>query len=211
MTEMSTRRDAWIELIAAVVLSTAALGSAWSAYQAARWSGLQTIAFGKANALRAESVRVSNQALQQSQIDVTVFVAWVQSRAQKNTAAAEFIQARFRREFVPAFEAWARTRAAGEVPPGTPFARPEYQLASSRQAEQLGARSDGMFAEALRFNQTSDNFVFAVVLLTSAIFFAGVESKIDSLRIRKVLLTLALLLLGAGLIFMGRLPQTVQF
>ena len=211
MTELEPTTDARIELIAAVLLSTAALCSAWSAYQAARWGGLQTIAFGRADVDRAESVRASSRSLQQSQIDVNVFVAWVQSRAQKSDAAADFIRGRFRQEFRPAFDAWVASRPAGELPTGTPFQRPEYQLAAAREADRLAARAEETFAEALRCNQTSDNFVFMVVLFTSAIFFAGVESKIRSRSARVGLLSVGLLMLTLGIIFMARLPQTVAF
>ncbi len=71
--ERRSRRERVIEVLAAVILSLATVASAWSAYQATRWSGVQSIRFGEANALRSESVRASNLAGQQTTVDVTVF------------------------------------------------------------------------------------------------------------------------------------------
>ena len=40
----------WFELIVAVILGLAALGSAWSAYQSALWSGIQTFRLAESTA-----------------------------------------------------------------------------------------------------------------------------------------------------------------
>lgn len=62
--------DRWIELLAASVLALATIASAWSAYQATRWGGVQGAAFAQAGAARAESVRASDLADADLIIDV---------------------------------------------------------------------------------------------------------------------------------------------
>jgi hypothetical protein len=202
-------RQERIDLASAVLLSATALISAWSAYQAARWGGVESLTLARGSALRAESVRTNNVALQQSQIDVTAFVAWLQDRAQGNQTAADVIAARFRAEFVPAFQAWlASGGAAGEVvPAGTPFQRPEYQLASRREAAALEARASEAASEAQRFNQIGDNFVFAVVILTTSVFVSGIQTKIRAAKVRLGMLVVALLLMVVATTFMLSLPQ----
>jgi hypothetical protein len=203
-----TEAPSGLELATAILLSAATLASAWGAYQATRWGGVQTLSLGHANTFRAESVRASNRALQQSQIDVTAFVAWLQARARGDSTEASVLRARFRREFVPAFEAWlASASTPAAVPPGTPFQQPEYQLASQREADSLAEKSAAAFAETERVNQIGDNFVFAVVLFTSSVFFAGIQTKMSSSGIRLALLGAAFVLFLVAGVFLLRLPQ----
>ena len=198
--------------MAAVLLSTATLASAWSAYQATRWGGIQAISLSQSTAHRSESLRASNMAYQQAQVDVTTFVAWALSRAQGNERAATFLQQRFRPEFLPAFQSWlasgGRTDAA---PPGTPFTRPEYQLEARKRSDQLSAQAEAAAGVARRANQIGDNYVFSIVLFTSAVFFAGIQTKIVSERIRLALLGLASVVLVCASFFMLRLPVNIGF
>ena len=71
----AVRRDKRVELIAAVLLSVATLLTAWSAYQATRWSGDQSESYTTASALRTDSVRAANIARNQLLIDVNTFIA----------------------------------------------------------------------------------------------------------------------------------------
>ena len=66
-----------VEIVAAVLLASAAVATAWSSYQASRWTGEQAKAFASANAARVESTRASDLANAQSEIDVTTFSQWV--------------------------------------------------------------------------------------------------------------------------------------
>ena len=58
-TQETRRRDRRVELIAAIMLSIATVVTAWSAYQATRWSGDQAEDYTSASATRTESVRAS--------------------------------------------------------------------------------------------------------------------------------------------------------
>jgi hypothetical protein len=48
----TTHRERTLELLATVLLSLATLGIAWSGYQAARWSGIQSRHYAEANTAR---------------------------------------------------------------------------------------------------------------------------------------------------------------
>jgi hypothetical protein len=201
-----------LELVAAVVLATAALGSAWSAYQATRWSGVQSIAFDRASAQRDESLRASQRGFQQALVDVTTFVAWANARSQGNLRLADFLRERFRREFVAAFESWRGAQAPGvEIPLGTPFDRPEYRPAALREAERLTNEAAVSATAARHANQLADNFVFSVVLFTTSVFFGGIQTKTDLPWLRRTLLGLSTVILLFAILFMLRLPQNVGF
>ena len=66
-----------VELVSTIVLAVAVIFTAWSAFQSAKWGGIQSIRFSEAGAARTESVRLSTLAGQQAQIDATLFVDWI--------------------------------------------------------------------------------------------------------------------------------------
>ena len=116
-----------IDTLAAVLLALAAVATAWSSYQASRWTGEQAKTFAAANAARVESTRASSLANTQTQIDVSVFTQWVDAALRDETELATFYEQRFRDEFKPAFRAWLRTDPFDDPSaPPSPFAMPEY-------------------------------------------------------------------------------------
>ena len=126
------------ELLATILLAIAAVATAWSSYQSARWSGVQAIDFSNANAARVESTRAATQAGQETQVDVLTFTQWVNAYAAKETKLADFYFDRFRKEFKPAVQAWIATDPLkNPKAPPMPFAMPQYKLASKAESEQL--------------------------------------------------------------------------
>ncbi|HET7928300.1 MAG TPA: hypothetical protein VFM40_01995 [Actinomycetota bacterium] len=207
--EETVRRDRRVELIAAVMLSIATVVTAWSAYQATRWSGDQAENYTSASATRTESVRSSTEANRQVLIDVDTFLGWLNARQTGDRALADEIHARMREEFLPAFDAWLAMAPRGSIPDGTPFALPEYRLASIEKAERLEAQAAVLFDEGTEANQIGDNFVLAAVLFASVLFFAGLAGTFDSVRAQVFLLALGGLMLVIGTIVVVTLPQDV--
>src|SRR5436309_11056891 len=91
------------ELLAVVLLSLATLGIAWSGYQAAKWSGLQSRRYAQANTARSQANRLSTLASQDRLQDLLNFNRWLEVSTQGNQPLADLYQRRFRPEFVPAF------------------------------------------------------------------------------------------------------------
>jgi hypothetical protein len=200
-----------IEVVAVIILSLATVSSAWSAYEATRWSGEQAVSAGQASAMRTESTRLSNRANTETAVDVQVFTDWVAAVSEKDTRRAEFLEARFRAEFKPAFAAWLASVPAGTIPDGTPFQRPEYQLAANAEAQRLLAAAEDRTQASLRANQISDNFVLTTVLFATVLFFAGIASRVQAVNIRRAVLILAVLVWVAATAVMFTLPQNVGF
>ena len=130
----TVRRDRRVELIAAIMLSAATVVTAWSAYQATRWSGDQAESYTEASATRTESVRSSTEANRQVLIDVDTFLSWLDAQQTGDRDLANDIHARMRAEFLPAFDAWLETAPEGAIPDGTPFELSEYRLAAEERA-----------------------------------------------------------------------------
>jgi hypothetical protein len=200
-----------MEVFAVVILSVATVCSAWSAYEATRWSGDQAINGARASALRTESTRLSNEANIQTAVDIQVFTAWVTAVSEKNAERAEFLRARFRNEFKPAFDAWLASAPPGTIPDGTPFMLPEYRLVAAEEASALLKQAEVAQARAADANQISDNFVLTTVLFATVLFFAGIASRMQTVAIRRAVLFIALGIWAVAVVILFTLPQNIGF
>ena len=200
-----------LDLLATILLAMAAVATAWSSYQSARWSGVQTIDFSRANAARIESARASGLANRQTQVDVLTFTQWVNAYARGNQRLTDFYFDRFRDEFRPAAEAWIATRPLRDPnAPATPFAMPEYRLAANDEAERLVDEAERFAASARASNQRSDNYVLAVVLFAAALFFAGICTKMPAARGRIAILGLGYVMFLGTFVWVLTFPVTVS-
>jgi hypothetical protein len=199
------------ELLATILLAVAAVATAWSSYQSARWSGVQANDYSGANAARIESTGAATRAGQETQIDVLTFTQWADAYAKGETRLADFYYARFRPEFKPAVEAWVATRPLRTLnAPSSPFAMPQYRLATKAEATARLAQAENTAAEAREANQRSDNYVLAVVLFAASLFFAGISTKLTLPRQRLAVLGLGWLLFLGTAVWLATFPVTVS-
>jgi hypothetical protein len=200
-----------LEIVATVLLAVAAVGTAWSSYQASRWNGEQAKAFSRGNAARIESTRASGLADAQTQIDVATFTQWVNAYALEQTELADFYFRRFREEFKPAVDAWVATRPLQNADaPLTPFAMPEYRLAARAEADQLEADAEAFAAGARTNVQRATNYVLGVVLFAVALFFAGMSTKLRERRLQVVLLALGATVFLGTVVWLATLPVSIS-
>ncbi len=99
-------------------------------------------------------------------------------RASGESELEDFYEERFREEFKPAFEAWIATDPLENADaPLTPFAMPEYRLASRAEASppRRGGRDVGGQGRGAT-SSASSNYVLAVVLFAIALFFGGMST-----------------------------------
>ena len=207
--EEPARQD-WVEIVATVLLALAAIATAWSSYQATRWNGEQTKTAARVNALRIDAARAQGMAQSQTQVDIAVFIQWVDARATGEEQLADFYRDRFRDEFQPAFDAWLATDPLTDPDaPPSPFAMEEYALAASAEAERADAEAEVLGATARRNLQRSANYVLAVVLFSVALFFAGMSTKLRNEGRRKILLLVGCLLFLGTAAWIASSPVSV--
>lgn len=213
-----------IELIATIILAIATVLTAWSAFQAGKWSGDQSINFSQAGAFRTESTRHDTLGGQLTQIDVAMYIDWVSAVFEEvdsgkivltdptayeptRGTVSGFLYLRFRDEFKPAVQAWMATDPLNnpDAPP-TPFAMDEYVVAENVEAELLRVAADESALAARESNQNGDNYVLTMVLFASVLFFAGVSSKIYKPRNRLIVVGIGLIMLITGIVIDFSLP-----
>jgi len=196
-----------MELIATLLLAIATVATAWASYQSRQWTGEATLAAGRANAARVESARATGTANQLSGIDVATFIQWVDATAHKDTALATFYRGRFRPEFKLAFNAWLATQPfTNTSAPPSPFAMPEYRLAANVKADQLEKKAGANTAAAVVANQRANDYVGAVVLFASALFFAGISTKLRSPATRVAILGMGCVLFVGTTLWLATQP-----
>ena len=201
------RGERWIEVVSTVLLALAAVTTAWAGYQASTWHGEQAQAQSRATAKRLESTRSSGVANRQIQIDVEVFMQWVDARARGERRLANFYRSRFTDRFTPAFRAWIATDPfQNPDAPETPFEMPEYRLAAARQAERLEAEATAATEEAREYIDHADNFVLAVVLSAVSLFFAGISTRLPTRTAEASILGLGCLVYIGTFIWIATLP-----
>ena len=204
---MSEKR---LEIFSTVLLSLATLATAWAAYQAREWTGEQAQGYSKGTAARIHANRSAALSNRQVQVDVATFIQWLDAHAQDETKLASFYRERFRDEFKPAFAAWIAARPfTDKSAPPTPFAVPQYKLQAAADADKLEADAAASSNEAKDANKHADNYMLAVVLFASCLFFAGISTKMHTPGVRRALLGMGSVLFLVTLIWTLTLPVQV--
>lgn len=211
MTEGVDRRAHRVDLLATILLAVAAVGTAWSTYQSTQWRGEQAVNTSKATAARIQSSEASTRAGQLTQVDIATFIQWVDADVKGDEKLAQFYRKRFREEFRPAFAAWIATEPkTNPDAPLTPFAMPQYRLATANEAARLNTLAGARSNAAGQANQRADDDILAVVLFATALFFAGISTKVRALGQREALLALGWLTFLGTAIWLATLPTTVS-
>ena len=204
------RWDEWLEFIPSLLMALAVVLTAYSAYEATRWGGVQATDFATAGSLRAQANNATTIGVTQVSYDVNVFGALLIEFADQDfedpavrEQALAIADRLFRDEITPAFEEWLAERDAGN-PPDTILDVPSYSNANLEEAERLTQEAEEVFEDARKANQTGDDYILATVLFASVLFFGGI--RLRTLWVRSLIQVFALLALTAGIVRLATLP-----
>jgi hypothetical protein len=199
--------ERWLELCAVLLLSLTTLATAWSGYQAARWSGEQSQLYARASATRIKSQQQSTLAGQQRIDDLLYFNGWLDAREAGNARLAAIYRGRFRPEFVPAFKAWIAQRPFTNPDAiAGPLYMPQYKPVELARAKALDDAADELYREGTKAKSNDDRYILSTVFFAAVLFFAGISLRLDWRPLRIVVLAVAGLLLIGGAIFVFTLP-----
>jgi hypothetical protein len=208
---VSDRHARLVEIVSTVLLSLAAVATAWSGYQATRWNGEQAKASGRTNAIRVEAARAQGLSEAQTEVDVATFIQWVDAYALHRTELQDFYFKRFRKEFRPAVVAWLATKPLKNPnAPLTPFVMPQYKLAAAAEAKRLDAEAELSSARVHRNIQRASNYILGVVLFSVSLFFAGMSTKLSDIRLRTITLALGCVVFLGALIWIATSPVSLS-
>ena len=202
-----TGRERILEVLAIALLSAAAIGTAWSGYQAARWSGREAHNFALADALHSRSTRAATRAGEGRLQDLADFERWLDLETVGDQRLADLHAAHFQGELRIAFDAWLEQdplNNASAIP--TPLKMPQYHQAEAERAAQLETDADHLLEDGATARDRADEYVLTTVFFASVLFFAGISLRITRERLRMFVLGLGVAFLAYGVVQIILLP-----
>lgn len=202
-----TGREQILEVLAIVLLSAAVIGTAWSGYQAARWSGREAHDFALAAALHAKSTRAVTRAGEDRVQDLADFERWLDLETTGDQALANLHADHFRGALRSAFDAWLMQDPLNNptaIP--TPLKMPQYHQAEDERANHLEAAADHLLEDGATARDRADEYVLTTVFFASVLFFAGISLRISRERLRMGILGLGVAFLLYGVVQIILLP-----
>ncbi len=173
-----SRFDIGVDFASVILISAAAVLTAWCGYESARWTALQTMSYNEASAHRVEAAISSGRSETFEVIDVTMFLQYVEATGAGRAGEQSFIYHRFRPEMKRAVDAWLATKPrTNPAAPSSPFVMPQYRLRSAGEAARLSARAAESFKAATAANEVGDDYVRLTVIFAAVSFMAGISTK----------------------------------
>jgi hypothetical protein len=202
------RRDRWVSIVEAVLLSIVALLAAWSGFAAAKWSTESRVELATASSARTKANRANLDALELRNFDSSTFEAWFSAYTARNEEAMRVARRRFSPQFRSAFDAWRDTKPeANPDAPRGPTYMPQYRPPGLALARGLDDKADAAFAEGVSAAENSDRYVRTTVFLATVLFLVGISTQFRVRGVRYALIGLAALLLLVAVAELATLPR----
>jgi hypothetical protein len=198
----------WIEIAAAALLALATIMSALSAYQASRWSGIESEHYHKSNSTLIESTQLADSANQEISIDIEMLSNYLNAVAQGNTALAQVYETdTFSKELTAALAAWRAAKAANKPDlPRTPIGMPEYKNKDMEKSQALKSDANKEAGLARSAIHHSNTYILLTVLFASVLFFAGISTKFNGKGVKVAMLGMGTVIFVLVVVFVAMQP-----
>ena len=198
--------DRVLEIAAAVLLGLATFGSAWCAFEAARWNNEQADETRAATTARLEAGRRFYLGTQGIAYDASIAADYAKALAEGQTDVQAFYRdALIRPEFLPIIDRWLEQVRNGESGANL-FEDMDYidqQFADARRIDAIAEAATQRGEEAGRY---ADSYVQLTVFMAIALFFAGITSNFRTPKVRIALIGTAAAILVLGVVRIFGLP-----
>ncbi|MGH9921917.1 MAG: hypothetical protein ACRD38_04115 [Nitrososphaerales archaeon] len=211
MSDKMPRIDQKIELMAAVLIAVVIVATAWSAYQATLWGGIQVFLLRDVSSAGMQFTLKTIQQGQRTAFDSIIFIEYINALHNNDTELSNFYLARVRPELRVAIEAWLETKPFEnpDAPPH-PFVMKEYDRTFAAEAEQFAKQADLKLEEAQQANQNSDNYVLLTVLYASVLFVGSIITKFSSRQLRLIVLIAGLVIFSMATVMLISMPVAME-
>lgn len=202
-----TSGSRWTEAACAAILALATTASAWCAYEATLWGGVQTFRLADAGMAGRESTQQSLAAMLGRTFDAQMVISFLEAKSRGDEKFARVIYERFRPAARKAIDAWMQTDPLNNPDaPKRPFDTDAYITDEMRQADKFSHEVDRMHQAAQRANEISDRYVLLTVLFASVLFFGGIRGTFRSERLKMATLVISIVLFLATVVAMIAMP-----
>ena len=200
----------YAELIVALILSGAAVATAWSAFQAAKWGGAMTVAFNEAAVDRTIAASDIAQASRDITGDRATFSSFVLALAGGDEAAADVLFEEFRDEVQPLIEAWLAKDPLNNLSVGSPFDDPSYTVIDTVDTAVLTLNDAEIHTTiALEARSNVGNYTLSTVVFAVVLLLAGLSQQFNSRTVSVGLGIVAVVLLVLGIAVLIALPTLI--
>lgn len=185
-----------LEIAEAIVLAIVAIATAWSGYQAALWSGIQSEHYVVSQRLRVQAEGALVIASEQRSYNGIAISEWLKAEAHGERKLAEIFERRLLSEVRPAFEAWKKTDPLNNAQaPAGPYFMPEYRSSEMEESARLNAQATESFTQGNDARQHSDGYVRITVMLAAVLLLTAISQRFRIHAVRLGLTVVAALLL----------------
>lgn len=198
-----------VDLLIAILLSLATVGSAWCAYQSTLWGGVQTFelaANSKAGRLSSEYTVRANQ---KRTSDGLILFQYLNSIENGNVKMGDFYFSRFDTVLKAATIDWLKLDPFNNLnAPTSPMKMAKYELQEEIEALAQLNLSVEKLESANIANQTSDRYVLLTVLFAAVLFFGGISNTMRSRFVRNICMILSAIIFMLTFFVMIYMPIT---
>jgi hypothetical protein len=205
------RKNRWeevVEVIEVLVLSLAAIATAWSGFQASQWDDRQGLSYGQATTARFAASAASTLGGQQLAADSAMFSSWLVARSAKNTDLEMVFVRRFTPDYRQAFDEWLKTDPITNpsAPPG-PGYMPGYKNSNLEKAQELNTEAAALFTEGTESGEKAGKYVRLTVLFALVLFLVAAGQRFRQRLVRISANVLAVCMLAYALVYLIILPR----
>ena len=182
-----TKKQRWVEPVAALLMALATLCTAWCSFESAAWTRQSNRLMNQFNALERKAGLLTMQGLQQATIHTAMFTEVLAAKQAGNEQLANFYVERFPPELRKAYDAWLAQKPF-ENPNADPhpFVPNLYEMRGSREAADASAKAANSQREAGSAGSISGQYLANTVLFATVLFFANASAKFEQRRVRIV-------------------------
>jgi hypothetical protein len=186
----------FFEILIAVMLSLATIGSAWCAYQSGLWGSVQTFelaAAGKAGRLSSENVIKANQ---KKIMDGIIVLNYIEAIESGNKKLENFYFNRFNPDLKRATLEWLKLDPFNnENAPVSPMQLESYNIKEDEEALNQFYLTNQKLEIANEARDISNKYVLLTVLFAGVLFFGGMASTLRAVHTRKIFLIISSVIL----------------
>src|SRR5262249_16213015 len=202
------RRQRILETTTTVILSLAAVATAWATFQATQWSSRESDAYAASPVARSKGMEATRHGARTEQLDTAIWLQWLTAFSTGDKAQARFLRDRFRPGLLRAHKLWVAKAVVApdgkliSAPAGTPFTEPQYVIPDAVRGDAQSAEAERQLAVSQHAASMSTKYVVVALVLALVLFFAGIATKFRNPKLQAAFVALALVFGVFGIVRM---------
>jgi hypothetical protein len=205
-----SHQEYFVEILEAVVVAIVAVTTAWSGYESALWTGIQSQLYVVAQQQQVNAAAATNVSNEYRLYNASTVAQWLNAEAAGNAKLAAVYERRVLPEFRPAFEAWKKLDPIGNPhAPAGPLLMPQYRDAGAAAAARYTKAAGESFAHGDRARHSSDDYVRVTVVLATVLLLVTINQRFRVRPVRIGLGIFAIAMLIAAIYRIATLPNAI--